>query len=148
MNKNNAKSNKKAETIGLIIFLLIGIGLLLGATASFAHSNNFLKNGVQTEAVILDINTGHGSENSTDAIFIEYEANGEKRTKTIFMSLGDIKIGDSIPIRYLKDDPDSIIYDNNLFSAFYILLFTGIAVVLFSASRGIYLLIKSRKISK
>lgn len=72
-----AKKKKSPLTLFYLIFLIVGIALLVAGIVVLHSELRFQKNAVKIQAVITDIQTYRGREETRHAVFVEYEYDGE-----------------------------------------------------------------------
>ena len=148
LDMNKYRKISKAEILTIIAFVLIGAGLILYAVFYYYRAENYLKNYVQTEGVIVDIRVDYGTDESMWYIYVEYEVDNVVYVNTMGNTvnfLNEMEIGRTVPIRYMRDNPNRIIYDKELFTPFWVLLSLGIISFCGSIFGLSQILIKLRK---
>jgi len=119
----------------------LAIGVILFAVAGFLYyrARAFIRNGVLTTAVIVSIDaTGtstdsDGNETTDYSALVEYTADGTVYRNYLDTYSSSMRVGQTVPIRYLPNDPNKIQYAKNEYMAVWLLGGFGAAAVAVSA---------------
>ena len=95
-----------------IFGLIIGILCLAVGIASALETTYFMNNGKTAQAVIQSIHIEGFDEYTTYTIWVEYTVDGVAYSNELQGAFSsDMEVGQSVPIRYLSENPNKIYHD-------------------------------------
>ncbi len=102
------------KRIFVAIFLLVGIGLLLGAWTTWQDRQDVVNYGREVTATIVTYRTSRDSDGDTTyAPVYEYEVDGQRYRKAAGVSTGSVPtIGASERAWVDREEPENIVIDN------------------------------------
>lgn len=134
----------KVKEIFAIVFIIIhGVLFILGSLYIYYHIDSIMKNGRETTAKIILITITGSGEDMTVSVEVEYYVDNIKYVNELGSYHSGMSEGQTVTIKYLPDDPDTIIHNENAY--FSPLLFFIMGTI--SISIGVIIItIKRRKI--
>jgi hypothetical protein len=108
-----------------IFFVLFGICFIIGSIYNYQHTTYLINNGEITEATITSIINDRSGEDVQTKVFVEYVINGIRYTNELGTYISGMKEGQIVPIRYLPENPNIILYSKYEYVLFWIFLCIG-----------------------
>lgn len=137
---------KKRLKFLLIFFILFSIVWIGSSVFTYFYITNFINNGTKTEAVINSIKIeGHGEDTDYD-VLVEYRVNGKVYYSYLNAYNSNMKVGKTIPIWYLTNNPGKIIYGNNVYIFSWLSLIIGLGASI--ASIVTFTIFKKEKVKE
>lgn len=134
---------KRIKTIKACTFicLIMGISFLIACIFIFINVHNFVKNGEETTATIISITISGSGDDERHIVEVEYFVNDIKYINSIGYYDSRMMEGQSIPIIFLPNNPNQIIYGDNEYLPFW--MFFGVGAS--SSIIGLVLLLELKK---
>jgi hypothetical protein len=97
------------------VLFLMGICFLVMSIISIVRYNNVIKNGIKTRGVIINKYVSNHPDGDRIYLTVQYTVKDEVLTSEDLCNTGcdEVKIGDSITLRYLPSSPHDIITDRS-----------------------------------
>ncbi|MCL1900782.1 MAG: DUF3592 domain-containing protein [Firmicutes bacterium] len=92
-----------------LILLLIGIGFLIPSVFFYKDADYLVKNGILTDATIIEIITIRSGDDENKNAIVEYFVNGQKYVNNLGFYSKSMRVGQTVQIRYLPENPNRII---------------------------------------
>jgi len=102
------KHKKRNYIIQIIVCFLASIGLLIGGIFYSKSNNNFIDNGIKTQATITDIQFTRTGNSTNYYVLVEYGVDGVTYHNELGTYYAGMSEGQVIDIWYLKTDPNKI----------------------------------------
>lgn len=97
---------KKTEWLLMIVFLIAGIGMIVGGVYIQNENNKFMKNAKKTTATITRIDVSYDSDGDSDHdVYVEYAVKGERYTGRLNEYNSGMYEGKDITIYYNPENP-------------------------------------------
>lgn len=134
--QGNIIMNRKIKRIPSIFFIIgtaftvFGIVFLSIGIIVFVHTQKFLQNSEQTEAVISRIETEYyrdsdGKREARHNVWVKYEVNGKHLEEPLGYYSMEMNEGDNITINYNPNDPSKIKAEDGLAVIGFVIIPTG-----------------------
>ncbi len=123
---------RKSVLTTTIIFLLIGIGLIIGAIIYYFYTRSIVANGTLLDATIINI-IYDTSSSSSDRVIVEYFVNGIKYQRDLGSFDSSMYVGEVIKIYLIDGDPNKIFYVDSMNIGVIIMLAIGAIFTFVSA---------------
>jgi len=120
---------KKADTIVLLVFSIVGIAFLVAGMVSFSFINNFKENAIEHTAIITDIHRNRGADSDETTVYVEYFVEGKKYEQQLDFYSSGMSVGDEVKIYYNPDNPNKIQSDSTIIFS---IMFLGMGGLFFS----------------
>ena len=105
------KRVKKQYLLGFILIILTGIGLLIGGIIHYSSGSDFIETEATVQGVITR-QTGNGIEYQPNMLVFKDEYGNTQSVGCSIWFNYPLHSGDTITIRYKKDDPSYTIVSN------------------------------------
>ncbi len=102
----NQASSRKSK----LLFLLLGIGLILGSIAGFFYDRQVQASRKEADALIVEIENSHNTdENVSHNVYIEFETDDGQLIRTTLGSYSNsMEVGDTVTVRYDPEEPTNL----------------------------------------
>lgn len=148
--ENEGKRKKSTIILCIIlsvIFFLGGIGALVGSYFTRVRADDFMNNGIKIDATIVSIVTSGLGEDEHSNAFVTYEVNGIIYKTELDRYSDEMQEGQTIPIRYMPDNPNKIAYGKNeYFESWMFIMASAICIAVSVIMIIIAVAIKNNKI--
>ena len=121
----------------------MGVAFLITSMFIYIYLHNFVKNGEKTTAMIVEITTSGSGEDKKHLVEVEYHINDVEYSNFIGYYHSDMREGQIVPIIYLPNIPDKIIYGENVYILFW--MFFGVGTS-FSIVGSVLLIIHKKRL--
>ena len=95
-----------------VLYLILFVGVLFIAVSVFmrVQKASYQLNGAMTNATITDIESYYDGDDYTHRAYVEFYVNGEKITGKLDYYTDSFKVGNTVPVLYMRDNPHNFIY--------------------------------------
>lgn len=125
---NRQKSGSSIVFVIIFALVFIGVGIYLSV-----REFEFINGGAKTQATIVDIEAYYDSDGDLNhRVYVTYTVDGTVYNERLDTYTSSMRVGDTVPIRYMPDNPSNIAYAkfNFLFPVIFILC--GVLVLVLS----------------
>jgi hypothetical protein len=93
----------------------VGVAMIIASVLARSKAKGFIEKGIKNTATITDIQIRDSGEYMHRVAIVMYEINGILYRKRLDRYSSGMEVGQTIPIRYMPDDPYKIAYSKNVY---------------------------------
>jgi len=130
MNRRIFMNAKSTQWLAAIIFTIVGAIFLIVGPIIFANEMSFKNKGIESIAIITDIETYHSTDDTYYKVYVQYIANDRTYNNTLDYWDSTMSVGKEVKIYYNPDNPNEIVANNSSYLLLLLPLIGGVSFIL------------------